>query len=216
MSNNGNNGTPQTLDTAKPVVFIVDDDDGMRRGLEFLLKQAGHQVCALDSAQAFLDTYQPQMRGCVLLDVRMPGMSGLELQEHLAAERVKVPVIILTAYADVPMAVRAMHAGVFDFFEKPFDRHRLIDRVRQAIDKDTRSHYEDEKLESIETCIQRLSPREREVMELVVTGALNKEIADMLGISIKTVENHRARVMQKMEAEYVADLVRMAMMVGIN
>jgi RNA polymerase sigma factor (sigma-70 family) len=208
QSTNGNNG--------QATVYVVDDDQAMRDGLSFLMKSAGLSARCFDSAQSFLDAFKPSMRGCVLLDVRMPGMNGLQLQELLRSRQITIPVIILTAYADVPMAVRAMRAGAFDFFEKPFDDTKLIDRIRQAMDSVRRAEYEDERVRQIEQCMAKLTPREREVMELVVTGALNKEIADMLNISVKTVENHRARVMEKMEAEYLADLVRMAMRVGIE
>jgi two-component system, LuxR family, response regulator FixJ len=199
-----------------PTIFIVDDDEGMRQGLTFMLKTLGRPVKAFDSARAFMEYYDPKMPGCLLLDVRMAGMSGLDLQEYLRTRQVKIPVIILTAYADVSMAVRAMRAGAFDFFEKPVDRHRLVERITQALESDGKTRIEDDRLREINEHINRLSPREREVMELIVTGALNKEIADMLKISIKTVETHRARVMEKMQAEYVADLVRMAIAAGIE
>lgn len=200
----------------KPTVYVVDDDNAMRRGIAFLIQTAKLPVKEFDSGQAFLDFYHSTMRGCLLLDVRMPGMSGLELQEMLRSKQINIPVIIITAYADVPMAVRAMHGGAFDFFEKPFNDNKLIDRVKQAIDCHVENVVDDGRVREIQANLEKLTKREREVMELVVAGLLSKEIADMLYISIKTVENHRAHVMQKMEAEYLADLVRAAMMVGID
>lgn len=192
-----------------PVVFVVDDDDGMRKGLEFLLDSAGYQAEGFDSARAFLDYYRPSMRGCLLLDVRMPGMSGLELQQHLRAERIRIPVIIVTAFANVPMAVRAIQAGAFDFIEKPFEGADLLERIGRALAREQEQRQDEGFRREVERRLASLTPREREVMDLVVAGRLNKQIAGDLGISMKTVENHRARVMDKMQAESLAELVRM-------
>jgi len=197
-------------------VFVVDDDGPMRRGLEFLVRSAGYEVRGFESAEVFLEDYEPSMRGCLLLDVRMPGMSGLELQEHLRAERINLPVVIVTAYADVPMAVRAMRAGAFDFIEKPFEGSALLDRVRRAMTCDDDMRLDDAKRRRLNARLESLTPREREVMELVVAGLLNKQVAAELGISMKTVENHRARVMEKMKAESLAGLVRAAMTAGFG
>jgi len=202
-----------THETHEPIrtVFVVDDDEGMRKGLRFLLESTGYDVETLDSAQAFLDVYRPSMRGCVLLDVRMPGMSGLELQEHLRSKKIAIPVIIVTAYANVPMAVDAMRNGAFDFIEKPFEGSVLLGRVRQAMAYDTRHQVEDKQRRTSRIRLNSLTPREREVRDLVVGGLLNKQIAGELGISMKTVENHRARVMEKMKAGSLAELVRTTM-----
>jgi two-component system response regulator TtrR len=197
-------------DKGIPTVFVVDDDEGIRRALDFLLSSAGYQVQCFDSAQAFLAHYASDMHGCLLLDVRMPGMDGLDLHEHLKANNINIPVVFVTAYADVPMAVRAMKAGAFDFVEKPFDGAELLNRVRRAISQDRRTQVDQSQLRAAQERLTRLTPREREVMELVVSGYLNKQIASELDISMKTVENHRAKVMEKMHAESLADLVRMA------
>ena len=202
-------------DTANATVFIVDDDDAMRRGLEFLISSAGYKGESFDSGKAFLDYYKPAMHGCLLLDVRMPGMSGLELQEHLRDERITVPVILVTAYADVPTAVRAMQAGASDFIEKPFEGSELLKRIRRALARDAETQKDDRRLRKIRGRLETLTPRERQVMELVVDGLLNKQIASELGISMKTVENHRARVMEKMKVVSLAHLVRLAMAADI-
>jgi len=201
-------------DTAlTPTVFVVDDDDGMRESLEFLFRTIGLPVQAFASAPAFLEAYEPSMRGCLLLDVRMPGMSGLDLQEHLRRQKIRIPVVMLTAYATVPMAVRAMHAGAFDFLEKPFEDDELLDRVQRAMAYEADQRADDAWRDRVRARLDRLTPREREVMDCVVEGLLNKQIADRLSISPKTVESHRAAVMSKMEAGTVAELVRMALAV---
>jgi two-component system response regulator TtrR len=201
----------KTRSEPTPTVFVVDDDEGMRKGLRFLLESAGYRVETLDSAQAFLDRYRPSMRGCVLLDVRMPGMSGLELQERLRAEDIAIPVIIVTAHANVPMAVDAMQNGALDFIEKPFEGSALLSRVRRALAHDARHRVRDGERKACSERLESLTPREREVLDLVVEGMLNKQIAAELGISMKTVEHHRARAMQKMQVESLAHLVRTMM-----
>jgi len=197
-----------------PTVFVVDDDAGMRRGLEFLLKHAGLPVQGFGSAREFLDFYQPVMRGCMLLDVRMPGISGLDLQEHLRKKGTKLPVVIVTAYGSIPMAVRAIQQGAVDFIEKPFDGALLLERVHRALAHEAQEHLDAQRTVQLRERYDQLTPREREVMRLVVSGLLNKQIAAELGISMKTVENHRACVMDKMEAQSLAELVKMSMSLG--
>ena len=197
-------------------VFVVDDDDAMRDGLAFLIRAAGYEARTFDSAQAFLDACGPTMRGCLLLDVRMPGMSGLELQEQLQSRRITLPVIIVTAYANVPMAVRAMQGGAFDFIEKPFDDTVLINRIRTALSLESQRSADEAEVRKIRRRIDELTPRENEVMSLVVDGLLNKQIAAKLDVSMKTVEIHRSRVMTKMQAESLAQLVRMVIAAGRN
>lgn len=197
-------------------MFVVDDDESMRQSLLFLIRSAGYQAEAFASAEDFLGAYQPEQRGCLLLDVRMPGMNGIQLQDELQRRGATLPVIILTAHGDVPMAVRAMRAGAFDFIEKPSNDEQLLNRVRDAIEFNSHRQRDQSLAQQAMLRYEQLSPREREVMRLVVQGLLNKQIAAELNISIKTVEVHRARVMEKMGAASLAELVRMAVVSDIE
>ncbi len=193
------------------IVFVVDDDAAVCDSLRFLIESVGLQVRTFSSADEFLAAYTPDQPGCLVLDIRMPGMSGLELQEQLAKRGYTLPVIIITAHGDVPSAVRAMHAGAVDFMSKPFNDQSLLDRVHQALAKDARTRRDEAVRAAIAAKVALLTPREREVMDLVVSGMSNKGIAAQLQLSAKTVETHRARVMEKMEAGSVAELVHMAL-----
>ncbi len=194
-------------------VFVVDDDQAVLDSLGMLLRsmKIGCQLFA--SAQDFLDAYQADWQGCIVLDIRMPGMSGMELHRHLVEQHATMPVIFVTGHGDVPMAVEAMHNGAFDFIQKPYRDQDLLDRINQALawDEEHRSQ-EDRKRELLERS-QSLTPREREVMECVVRGLANKVIAMDLDLSQRTVEIHRARVMEKMRARSLAELVRMSMVI---
>ncbi|WP_078120341.1 response regulator FixJ [Thiosocius teredinicola] len=199
---------------SKSTVFVVDDDQAMRNSLKWLIESVGVQVESFSSADDFLAQYQPGRSGCLVLDVRMPGMSGLELQEHLAERSIHIPVVIITGHGDVPMAVRAMKAGAIDFIEKPFNDEVLLDAIRRAIAyEEQQRSFHNEHLQ-IKQRLANLTPREHEVMEMVTDGKSNKEIANILGVSAKTIEAHRARVMEKMQAGSLAELVRMALAVG--
>lgn len=193
------------------IVFVVDDDAAVCDSLRFLIESVGLQVRTFSSADEFLAAYTPDQPGCLVLDIRMPGMSGLELQEQLAKRGYTLPVIIITAHGDVPSAVRAMHAGAVDFMSKPFNDQSLLDRVHQALAKDAQTRRDAAVRAAIAAKVALLTPREREVMDLVVSGMSNKGIAAQLQLSAKTVETHRARVMEKMEAGSVAELVHMAL-----
>ncbi|MDJ0805679.1 MAG: response regulator FixJ [Gammaproteobacteria bacterium] len=200
----------------KPTVFVVDDDQAIRSSLKWLIESVAMQVKTFESADAFIENYYPGRSGCLLLDVRMPGMSGLELQEYLAEQRISIPVIIITGHGDVPMAIRAMKAGAVDFIEKPFNDELLLESIRHALMLDEQQRDKQSQKAEIATRLARLTPREHEVMAMVTEGKANKEIASALGVSAKTVEAHRARVMEKMQAGSLADLVRMAMLANIG
>jgi RNA polymerase sigma factor (sigma-70 family) len=201
---------------ADPLVFIVDDDTAVRRALERLIRSMGLNVESFASAQEFLRRAAPDGPACIVLDVRMPGLSGLDLQEKLAKAELAVPVIFMTGHGTVPMSVRAMKAGAVDFLQKPFDDQVLLDAVHQALERDRRARSEREKLRDVHQRVESLTPREREVFALVVSGMLNKQIAAELGTSEKTVKVHRARVMQKMRADSLAQLVRLAEQAGVH
>lgn len=199
----------------EPVVFVVDDDQAMRSSLEWLIESVGMKVETYASADEFLDSYYPGRAGCLLLDVRMPGMSGLELQAYLAKEQIKIPVIIITGHGDVGMAVRAMKAGAVDFIEKPFHDEDLLASIRVALNFDQEQRRLQARRAELAARLAQLTPREHEVMELVTEGRSNRDIAAALGVSAKTVEAHRARVMEKMRASSLAELVRMALVAGV-
>ncbi len=192
--------------------FVVDDDQAVRDSLRWLIESVGLNVETYASAQEFLDHANGACHGCILLDVRMPEMSGLELQEALRSRNIHNPVIIITGHADVPMAVRAMKAGAMDFIEKPFNDQVLLDRIQRALNLDSKNR-EREQLRN-EACerMAKLTQREREVMEHVVSGESSKRIASDLGLSTKTIEAHRAKIMEKMQANSVADLVRIVLL----
>jgi two-component system response regulator FixJ len=193
---------------SEPTVFVVDDDPAMRDSLRWLLQSVGLAVETYAAADEFLRAYDPTHPGCLVLDVRMPGMSGLGLQDELVARQIALPVIIITGYAEVPTAVRALKTGAIDFIEKPFNDELLLERVRQAIEADQRTRETQARYTDVATRFAALTPREREVMELVTAGRANKVIAAELGLSPKTVEVHRANVMRKIEVDSVAELVR--------
>jgi FixJ family two-component response regulator len=195
-------------------VFVVDDDDAVRDSLRLLLKSAGMACEVFASAQEFLSTYEPSRPGCLVLDVRMPGMSGLEMQHELNLRGAMIPVIFITGHGDIPMAVEAMQHGAFDFLQKPFRDQELLDRVQRALTRDLENRIRLRQTDRIRDRLATLSPREREVLELVTQGKANKMVAGDLGVSQRTVEIHRAHVMQKMEAGSLAELVRMMMAIA--
>ena len=195
---------------SRTTIFVVDDDQAMRNSLQWLIDSIGMRVECFASASEFLESYYPGRAGCLLLDVRMPGMSGLDLQDYLNSNGIKVPVIIITGHGDVPMAVRAMKSGAIDFIEKPFSDEVLLHSIRLALQHEEVSRNEQAARAEIAVRLAQLTPRENEVMMMVTDGRSNKEIANLLGVSAKTVEAHRARVMEKMRAGSLAELVRMA------
>ena len=185
-------------------VFIIDDDQAVARSLRWLIETVQLKVETFTSAQDFLDHYDADKPGCLVLDVRMPGMSGLELQERLTARRsYHPPIIFITGHGDVQMAVRAVQAGAFDFVEKPFNDQDLLDRIQKAITHDAGQRGKEEQRSQLKALFASLTPREREVLDLVVQGQSNKAVANALGLSAKTVEFHRAKVMEKLQLVYL-------------
>lgn len=201
---------------ADAIVYVVDDDDAVRDSLKALLESDGLKSQVYASGREFMDSYNEDIAGCLLLDVQLPDMNGLEMQLELAANKIKLPIIIITGYADVPIAVKALKAGAVDFIEKPFSDDTILASVRSALEIGDRDRKEQTSLIETKVRLERLTDRERQVLEQLVMGHLNKVIAFELGISARTVETHRARIMEKMEARSLAHLVRLALALGIR
>lgn len=199
----------KTTTRRKPTIYIVDDDDGMRRALSVLMSTVGYNAVTFERPNEFLQKLDPNQPGCLVLDVRMPEMSGLEVQQQLNRSGSMLPVILITGHGDIPMAVQAMKDGAFDFLQKPFRDQDLLDRINGALKQDAENRETVERHADLKRRSESLTPREREVMALVVDGRANKVIAIDLGLSERTVEIHRANVMEKMQARSVAHLVKM-------
>ena len=199
------------MTSGEPVVFVVDDDQAVRGSLRFLLESVDLKVATCAAAKEFVGVFRRGQPGCLITDVRIPGLSGLDLQQKLAEAGVELPVIVVTGHGDISMAVRAMKAGAFDFIEKPYNDQVMLDVVQQAVAHSLQHGDSRDERRAVEARLAQLTPREREVLDRVVDGGSNKSIARDLEISEKTVESHRARVMEKMEAGSLAELVRMAL-----
>lgn len=195
---------------APPIVFVVDDDVSVRESLELLIQNEGWQAEIFASAHEFLDRPRALVPSCLILDVSLPGLNGLELQQRVAAERTDMPIIFITGHGDIPMTVRAMKAGAVEFLTKPFSDEVLLNAIRQALQRSRIALSREAEIQELRNCYASLTPRERQVMVLVVSGLLNKQIGGELGISEITVKAHRGQVMQKMKATSLADLVKMA------
>ena len=195
-------------------VYIVDDDDAVRDSLCFLLKSVGITGNGFSSGNEFLEAYDPDWTGCILLDIRMPGISGMEVQRQLAERNCPLPIIFITGHGDIPMAVEAMHLGAYDFIQKPFHDQELLDRIQQALTTYRESQDELTLRKDVQERYEKLTPREKEVMEAVVRGHANKVIAMDLELSQRTVEIHRARVMEKMQARSLASLVKYSLLIS--
>jgi FixJ family two-component response regulator len=195
--------------TAKPIVFVVDDDVWIRESLQTLLQDEGWQPETFASAQEFLDRPRPLTPNCLVLDVSLPGLDGLELQKRIAAERTDMPIIFITGHGDIPMSVGAMKAGASEFLTKPFSDEVLLTAIRQALERSRLALTQQATKQELRDRYASLTPREQDVMRLVVSGLLNKQVADELGITESTVKAHRGQVMQKMKANSLADLVKM-------
>jgi FixJ family two-component response regulator len=199
----------------KPIVFVVDDDLSVRRSTERLIRSIGLEVQTFTSAREFLKNPRPKGPACLVLDVRMPGLSGMDLQRELDRSEIHIPIIFITAHGDIPMSVRAMKAGAVEFLTKPFRSRSLLDAIRAAIDRDRAASNERYEIEALRQRYEQLTPREREVLLLVAAGLLNKQVAGKLATTERTIKFHRAHIMQKTHAESVADLVRMVEKLGI-
>ena len=197
-------------------LFVVDDDAAVRHGLRFMLHAAGYSVEAFPSARSFLEDYDPRRGGCLLVDVQMPQMSGFELQQQLNLRGWRIPVVFITGYGSVPQAIAAVKAGAFDFIEKPLREDTLLDSIERALHWNDKAYEERLERASLQVRAALLTPREREIFELVVAGEPNKIIARHLGISFRTVELHRAHIVEKLHARSLSDLIRMGMIINSN
>ena len=206
----GHDAGSSSLATAKPLVFVVDDDVSVRESLELLIHNEGWQPETFPSAQGFLARPRARVPCCLLLDISLPGLNGLDLQKRVAAERTDMPIIFITGHGDVPKTVQAMKAGAVEFLTKPFHDEQLLTAIRQALDRSRLALAQEAEMHGLRNRYASLTPREREVMTLVVSGLLNKQVGGELGISEITVKAHRGQVMHKMKANSVADLVKMA------
>jgi len=195
---------------ARPVIFVVDDDASVREAVSNLLESIGLQSESFESTEEFMYARRPDAPSCLLLDVRLPGLNGLDFQDKLEKSGRRIPIVFITAHGDVPMTSRAMKAGAVDFLTKPFQKQELLTAINQALDRDRAARRAESEISALRSRFETLTPREHEVMELVVEGLMNREIAAKLGVTEITVKVHRGRVMEKMEADSLAHLVRMA------
>ena len=195
--------------TGAPVVFVIDDDPSVRSSLKFLISTVGLQVESFDSAETFLKRKPPQTTSCLVLDIRLRGLSGLDFQRELAAKSIRIPIVFITGHGDIPMSVRAMKAGAVEFLTKPFRDQDLLDAIRVALERDRARREQEQEATELQQRFGSLTPREQEVISMVASGMLNKQIAGRLGTAENTVKVHRSRAMEKMRAQSLADLVRM-------
>jgi FixJ family two-component response regulator len=204
------------MSSGKPAVYVVDDDPSVRVAMERLLKSVGLTVKTFASAQEFLDQTTPEWSGCLIVDLRMPGMGGLDLQDQLSTRQVSLPVIFLTGYGTVPASVRAMKSGAVDFLEKPVDDQTLLDAVHKALERDRGARRDQAEMQALHRRLAALTPREYEVLTFIISGRLNKQAAAELGTTEKTIKVHRARIMEKLQCASLAELVRLAEKAGIR
>jgi len=209
--------SPGDLTSAKqPIVFVIDDDESMRRALTNLFQSVGLRVEVFGSAPELLQSNLPDVASCLVLDIRLPGLSGLDFQSELAKANIHIPIIFMTGHGDIPMTVRAMKAGAIDFLTKPFRHQEMLDAVAMAIERDRKRRTDQKKISNAQALFETLTPRERDVLALVAAGLMNKQIAAEIGIAEITVKIHRGHVMKKMGTRSLADLVRITEMLGIR
>src|SRR5438105_9224168 len=204
------------MSNVAPVVFVVDDDPSVRRAIQRLVESVGLQVELFGSAQEFLRSERPDAPSCLVLDIRLPGISGLDFQRQLAEANIHIPIIFITAHGDIPMTVRAMKAGAVEFLTKPFRDQDMLDAIQVALERDRARREQDGRLTQLKTLYESLTSREQEVIGHVTAGLMNKQIAAEMGVSVITVKVHRGNVMRKMGAKSLTDLVRMADALGIR
>ena len=199
-----------------PRIYVIDDDQSVRDALSSLFRSVGYRVQLFGSTNEFIQAKRADANSCLVLDIRLPGASGLDLQSHLKREQIPIPVIFMTGHGDVPMSVRAMKAGAIDFLSKPFRDQDMLDAVASALDADRKRRNADQSIAAVRSAFETLTAREREIMQLVTSGLMNKQVAGRLGLSEITVKIHRSNVMRKMGCQSLADLVRMASLLGLN
>ncbi len=208
---------PRDLTSAEqPIVFVIDDDASMRRALTNLFESVGLRVEVFGSAPELLRSSLPDVASCLVLDVRLPGVSGLDFQTELAKANIHIPIIFMTGHGDIPMSVRAMKAGAMDFLTKPFRQQEMLDAVATAIERDRKRREDDKMISNVQARVETLTPRERDVLALVAAGLMNKQVAGEIGVAEITVKIHRGHIMKKMGTRSVADLVRITEMLGIK
>ena len=213
----GQPGPPRGVaSNEQPIVFVIDDDESMRRGLTNLFQSVGLRVETFGSARELLRSALPQVASCLVLDVRLPGLGGLDFQTELAKANIHIPIIFMTGHGDIPMSVRAMKAGAVDFLAKPFRQQEMLDAVATAIERDRKRRKDEEIVANARALVETLTPRERDVLALVAAGLMNKQIAAEIGIAEVTVKIHRGHIVRKLGTRSLADLIRITEMLGIR
>ena len=212
----GNSPASPQAGQATACIYVIDDDRSVRDALSSLFRSVGYKVQLFESTGDFMQAKRVDANSCLVLDIRLPGVSGLDLQSHLNREQILIPIIFMTGHGDIPMSVRAMKAGAIDFLAKPFRDQDMLDAVAAALESDRKRREADQSVSAVRSAFETLTPREREIMTFVTSGLMNKQVAGKLGLSEITVKIHRANVMKKMACQSLADLVRMAGLLGLN
>jgi FixJ family two-component response regulator len=212
----GNTPSSSQPGQAAASIYVIDDDRSVREALSSLFRSVGYKVQLFESTSEFMQAKRVDANSCLVLDIRLPGVSGLDLQSHLNREQIQIPIIFMTGHGDIPMSVRAMKAGAIDFLAKPFRDQDMLDAVAAALETDRKRREADQSVAAVRSAFETLTPREREIMQFVTSGLMNKQVAGKLGLSEITVKIHRANVMKKMACQSLADLVRMAGLLGMN